>query len=287
MRAFWSVGKGSSPLSRGILHEVINHADPGGIIPALAGNTDRFEFSQSLRADHPRSRGEYSAARPSFPCNYGSSPLSRGIHSSRLLRQNYRRIIPALAGNTSLCIMLHRLSTDHPRSRGEYLGQHVNNMNAGGSSPLSRGIRLGYLVVPNIRRIIPALAGNTNTCPSGRGACKDHPRSRGEYFCHFARSIHLPGSSPLSRGIRNWRIFGRKRMRIIPALAGNTSEVDCETLFQKDHPRSRGEYAAVVAGFLVLGGSSPLSRGIRLGWHSDAWPCGIIPALAGNTQNFT
>ena len=34
-----AIGRGSSPLSRGIHHLVINDFDPAGIIPALAGNT--------------------------------------------------------------------------------------------------------------------------------------------------------------------------------------------------------------------------------------------------------
>ena len=52
-------------------------------------------------------------------------------------------------------------ASDHPRSRGEYIGVAIALFGVPGSSPLSRGI-LGH----NLRRlanhrIIPALAGNT------------------------------------------------------------------------------------------------------------------------------
>ena len=51
---------GSSPLSRGI-RGMRNHLPGvGGIIPALAGNTQSLEGDCEQQPDHPRSRGEYS-----------------------------------------------------------------------------------------------------------------------------------------------------------------------------------------------------------------------------------
>ena len=50
---------GSSPLSRGILQPSLSNPGPSRIIPALAGNTPSDCLSPLLRADHPRSRGEY------------------------------------------------------------------------------------------------------------------------------------------------------------------------------------------------------------------------------------
>ena len=51
---------------------------------------------------------------------------------------------------------------------------------------------------------------------------------------------------------------------IIPALAGNTTILNCATRSAADHPRSRGEYHAKVCRERSLSGSSPLSRGIQL-----------------------
>ena len=53
------------------------------------------------------------------------------------------------------------------------------------------------------RRIIPALAGNTCWLVAAKCFSKDHPRSRGEYSSDDVDDEFTPGSSPLSRGIRN------------------------------------------------------------------------------------
>ena len=73
---------------------------PRGIIPALAGNTATQVAYIIAPLDHPRSRGEYLSVSDVTQSEKGSSPLSRGIRSSTLLRSFKVRIIPALAGNT-------------------------------------------------------------------------------------------------------------------------------------------------------------------------------------------
>ena len=134
-------------------------------------------------------------------------------------------------------------SEDHPRSRGEY--EFV-----GWGSPA-------------ITWIIPALAGNTFPLIRNSTSGKDHPRSRGEYSKLLRMHHDHPGSSPLSRGIPSEEEIALFIERIIPALAGNTSQRNPGRMHSEDHPRSRGEYEFV-------------------GWGSPAitW---IIPALAGNT----
>ena len=117
------------------------------------------------------------------------------------------------------------------------------------------------------------------------GDVRDHPRSRGEYWCRSSRSSQSTGSSPLSRGIQTPPSPAGLFVRIIPALAGNTHTMADGCGFQQDHPRSRGEYVAVPGAFALQAGSSPLSRGIRP--CEQSWPGspGIIPALAGNTHS--
>ena len=75
-----------------------------------------------------------------------------------------------------------------------------------------------------------------------------------------------------------------QQVRIIPALAGNTTGRCQLRRHRTDHPRSRGEYVAAAAAGLTWFGSSPLSRGILVGAAQAAAVRGIIPALAGNTQ---
>ena len=254
---------GSSPLSRGIPGSTAVDPDANRIIPALAGNTSKALLPRRGAWDHPRSRGEYILAAWGVSARAGSSPLSRGIHSLPESNTPSNRIIPALAGNTSSTWPHHAISSDHPRSRGEYAPRRAVALPVRGSSPLSRGIPPPKHQPPPQPRIIPALAGNTRPGDPERSARGDHPRSRGEYHDIVPLPDHLRGSSPLSRGIPveivGWFCRGR------------------------DHPRSRGEYEVHQASACCFFGSSPLSRGIRLTGGVKAESTGIIPALAGNT----
>ena len=216
-------GKGSSPLSRGIHRPRQNLWPIQRIIPALAGNTRSWQGSAEAEGDHPRSRGEYKVELRPEEQAAGSSPLSRGIRIVPGCSVQPGRIIPALAGNTYPVLPVLRLSLDHPRSRGEYFPHPALDSRAGGSSPLSRGIRPQRPGSYGTGRIIPALAGNTLWSGHLRLALPDHPRSRGEYLMAQHEDDDQYGSSPLSRGIHPTKSLFRVLPRIIPALAGNTS----------------------------------------------------------------
>ena len=154
-----------------------------------------------------------------------------------------------------------------------------------GSSPLSRGIH-GSAVAGEINsRIIPALAGNTQSFFVLIPSHKDHPRSRGEYAVMEFEALVCAGSSPLSRGIHPRTKVPRSMTGIIPALAGNTFPIRSTIHFITDHPRSRGEYRQMAYVPNHKAGSSPLSRGILEGFSHRAHIRGIIPALAGNTAS--
>ena len=179
-------------------------AQLSGIIPALAGNTASQPSAGWRPRDHPRSRGEYHSVLTLGRQTIGSSPLSRGIPGLKRLQQHTVRIIPALAGNTGRANADQSDGADHPRSRGEYPPVARATTSGDGSSPLSRGILPCVSRNCLLKRIIPALAGNTDPT--------NQPRM-------------LPtGSSPLSRGIQPGNTAGLERERIIPALAGNTPQ---------------------------------------------------------------
>ena len=200
------------------------------------------------------------------------------------IAEGISRIIPALAGNTTGGAAHAVTDGDHPRSRGEYetFGGGVHHPH--GSSPLSRGIPSDAPLLDGGGGIIPALAGNT-ACPGCRSpGRRDHPRSRGEYAYRTAVADGAGGSSPLSRGIHRRQPVRQCSAGIIPALAGNTLASGVAAAITKDHPRSRGEYPSAWANRPTGHGSSPLSRGILVGFPIGDLHEGIIPALAGNTM---
>ena len=159
---------------------------------------------------------------------------------------------------------MRRSATDHPRSRGEYPSSELHEAVGNGSSPLSRGIHKVHITFIASKRIIPALAGNTRQNVRSEEEGEDHPRSRGEYAHSANRDFSREGSSPLSRGIQLGGVHNSTPSRIIPALAGNTRLRDIGYRYGRDHPRSRGEYAANFFADVGQEGSSPLSRGIPI-----------------------
>ena len=80
------------------------------------------------------------------------------------------------------------------------------------------------------------------------------------------------------------RVCHEKRpLGIIPARAGFTREAIIRRGRRPDHPRSRGVYAVVADRTVVVKGSSPLARGLRLNSLLQARQPRIIPARAGFT----
>ena len=132
---------GSSPLARG-LRVAAQPLPPGvGIIPARAGFTGSLPARSGGGRDHPRSRGVYIEDDEEFFDLVGSSPLARGLRSSRGVQDLAGGIIPARAGFTSVSSSQARRTL--------------------GSSPLARGLLLPPSADGPARGIIPARAGFT------------------------------------------------------------------------------------------------------------------------------
>ena len=259
MMALW----GSSPLARGL------RTGPGcarrrcRIIPARAGFTPWAPIRGCRRRDHPRSRGVYATAPGARAGSTGSSPLARGLLRTVTVFSDVARIIPARAGFTSRRRRPQRPRADHPRSRGVYWPGRRARPPASGSSPLARGLRARAAAVAFALGIIPARAGFT---PVAVGRA---PADR--------------GSSPLARGLLPAVRQPSQHLRIIPARAGFTPPPGRRSRDRSDHPRSRGVYVYAAGGVTVLAGSSPLARGLLLGYVWEDGESGIIPARAGFT----
>ena len=95
-----SAWKGSSPLTRGKLPRPAEGTDRERLIPAHAGKTMGAPSEALQCRAHPRSRGENARACDVSRPSRGSSPLTRGKHSTFARLDYRRRLIPAHAGKT-------------------------------------------------------------------------------------------------------------------------------------------------------------------------------------------
>ena len=194
---------GSSPLARGLPgHRLGTRAGPG-IIPARAGFT-----SASTVNDRPRP---------------GSSPLARGLRGAGPPLPPWLGIIPARAGFTCVASWRAWGRRDHPRSRGVYSAEIVEDDAAFGSSPLARGLLGRHRCTQERHGIIPARAGFTPGHRQNRFRQRDHPRSRGVYPPRQRDAHDGTGSSPLARGLQLGYSAEQIVRRIIPARAGFTA----------------------------------------------------------------
>ena len=181
----WSASileNGSSPLTRGKLGGLLAQARRGRLIPAHAGKTTRGRVWPGHDRAHPRSRGENAKAGHSTRASRGSSPLTRGKRTHCQEEGRCPGLIPAHAGKTRGNPRVQHCVAAHPRSRGENSQVTEGCLPGRGSSPLTRGKRLGVGKRQRADRLIPAHAGKTLVQANPRASCRAHPRSRGENF---------------------------------------------------------------------------------------------------------
>ena len=171
----------------------------------------------------------------------------------------------------------------HPRSRGEHTPSHIELSEAFGSSPLARGTHISRHFVPELERLIPARAGNTESLEASSASHEAHPRSHGEHSSGLSSSGCSGGSSPLARGTLRESVKHRARERLIPARAGNTRPGVTREPSCPAHPRSRGEHWWMLWLWWSRSGSSPLARGTRQRQSHVPGHVRLIPARAGNT----
>ena len=258
-----------------------------------------------LAADHPRIRGEHVQPTTREGIGQGSSPHTRGAPGPPTPTTSTRRIIPAYAGSTPrppactpTCPDHPRIRgehtdcgagvsayKDHPRIRGEHDGASRQSHQQHGSSPHTRGARVGRIPVGSLGGIIPAYAGSTRFVSSSQDPHADHPRIRGEHMCAGAGRRARRGSSPHTRGAPTSPSNTATETGIIPAYAGSTPCTPRRRSLRPDHPRIRGEHGGGRSGQREGSGSSPHTRGARRVRGRLVHGCGIIPAYAGSTEN--
>ena len=257
--------RGSSPHTRGAPGADRSREPASRIIPAYAGSTSEFTGRIRGLLDHPRIRGEHRILPPAQTLPGGSSPHTRGAQDTAITDQRSARIIPAYAGSTAPGGRPAWTNRDHPRIRGEHPENRTDEMRTPGSSPHTRGARHHPDRARSALGIIPAYAGSTATRRHPQQAVPDHPRIRGEHDSDFFVVADTLGSSPHTRGAREFVDRERFPARIIPAYAGSTLSRFPTT------PRPVG--------------SSPHTRGAPGSDRAKPGKHRIIPAYAGSTHH--
>ena len=161
--------RGPSPRARGIPNRGRSEQRSRGSIPASAGNPRRGHGAAVRVTVHPRERGESPDHVAGVFRAAGPSPRARGIRLGRCERVGVAGSIPASAGNPRSTTPARRLSTVHPRERGESTASLPGRRRTVGPSPRARGIRGGRRAADRGDGSIPASAGNPcRRCSSGR-----------------------------------------------------------------------------------------------------------------------
>ena len=135
------VERGSSPLTRGKRGPLPRPLGRVRLIPAHAGKTVKFGYTNRDGSAHPRSRGENGLGVGRLRCGCGSSPLTRGKLITAATVISWFRLIPAHAGKTCWRRYQSFHPGAHPRSRGENVSGLGGHFRSSGSSPLTRGKR--------------------------------------------------------------------------------------------------------------------------------------------------
>ena len=255
-----------------------------GFIPARTGNTTRTTLARKFGPVHPRVNGEHLSGGSMTAHVIGSSPRTRGTLRHPLLQRGQGRFIPGYTGNTKFSEEFEWPVTVHPRVHGEHsISAHARAPKAG-SSPRTRGTRLGARAAVVHRRFIPAYTGNTRCSRTPGRSASVHPRVHGEHVTPAYPAERLTGSSPRTRGTHAPAPPAPPRHRFIPAYTGNTPSSGRSPSACPVHPRVHGEHAGVRQSGHSTTGSSPRTRGTppRTGRGTAPWR--FIPAYTGNTH---
>ena len=254
-------------------------------LPVLrAGNAPSPARSSRPTAVHPRACGERAAWRARKSPPVGSSPRLRGTLQRLGELDRLARFIPAPAGNARAARRRAILPSVHPRACGERraVGGGLRRRAHIGSSPRLRGTPERSANFLDLMRFIPAPAGNARPSASAAPWSTVHPRACGERWDEALIETIARGSSPRLRGTRGRRRAVRRRIRFIPAPAGNAvAQVELHSL-RPVHPRACGERSTASRIIARHTGSSPRLRGTRTAARREHRGPRFIPAPAGN-----
>ncbi len=235
---------------------------------------------------HPRVCGERESTFQNTHTRHGSSPRLRGTGRHTDTVPSNLRFIPASAGNGPSQLSSACPPSVHPRVCGERRGKRRLRGPGYGSSPRLRGTGAKWRLRREVRRFIPASAGNGLGEVLVKWFLPVHPRVCGERPELTIKPWRAVGSSPRLRGTARCTHKPIRTGRFIPASAGNGTSHRCPPLRTAVHPRVCGERIKVTLPLVGLCGSSPRLRGTGERNTDGGGNARFIPASAGNGRSF-
>ena len=252
------------------------------ITPAWAGKS-RTASRETIRIqDHPRMGGEKANGSDAPDDDEGSPPHRRGKGYANYAQALARRITPAWAGKSLFCFTAAVPIQDHPRMGGEKGHTYKKRLFGGGDHPRMGGEKPGVCYTQCAKRgspphgrgkgtakacrswligITPAWAGKSKA-EAGENACpEDHPRMGGEKTGAAWRWLMVTGSPPHGRGKVAQYVAYCWALRITPAWAGKSAQLQRSPPLTQDHPRMGGEKSWPCVAFAGVAGSPPHGRG--------------------------
>ncbi len=273
--------RGLSPPTRGNLQPAEPRHNPGGSIPAHAGEPCPSPWSPRWPSVYPRPRGGTMQYSMKANNQEGLSPPTRGNRYPVGYEITPLGSIPAHAGEPRWRRGRRPAAKVYPRPRGGTGRVCPTPTATSGLSPPTRGnLRLSPRGVLR-RGSIPAHAGEPHAAgPVGR-VSPVYPRPRGGTSACSSAPSTASGLSPPTRGNLAILLPVVEILRSIPAHAGEPSAESRLPIPHGVYPRPRGgtPLAALLA-FCVLG-LSPPTRGNHLGTSDSRNSRRSIPAHAG------
>ena len=270
------------PHMRGNRRDVDCYQPLDGSIPAHAGEPLAFVPAAPCREVYPRTCGGTAVESPLGTYQTGLSPHMRGNQVGHLGVGEVHGSIPAHAGEPRRSWLRGVLARVYPRTCGGTSGTEAGLLPRLGLSPHMRGNPGGVGSGESWLGSIPAHAGEPSLAHADLRRAEVYPRTCGGTDTDPPQDLPVLGLSPHMRGNRNQHGSNARKLRSIPAHAG---EPVCVASFfrlaPEVYPRTCGGTDQVDWEYATAYGLSPHMRGnqgIRfVGIDADR----SIPAHAG------
>ena len=214
--------RGLSPRGRGKLEKDLTALYLCGSIPAWAGETSGCLSRLTQWAVYPRVGGGNTSPQFTKAPDMGLSPRGRGKRCQRRCGLGRCGSIPAWAGETEQRCSRYRYAGVYPRVGGGNWRNTRPFFKRAGLSPRGRGKQVLAAVKRHCLRSIPAWAGETRPMRPRLSLWTVYPRVGGGNMPLMFVVSPTRGLSPRGRGKRRLYPIYPKRMRSIPAWAGET-----------------------------------------------------------------